>query len=79
MSLIKQTDVKNHLSPRYRTQIHVGEPVTQQPDATAGSSGFAKDFLAEHSFSAAAVATAEPVTGSIVYQTPTVSKGSAQV
>ena len=59
MSLIKQSDVKNHLSPRYRTKIHLCQPVSQ-PDATgysvgepdiikANPSNFAADFVAEHS------------------------------
>ena len=34
MSLIKKTDVKNHLSPRHRTEIHL-EPAIQ-----ADSTGF---------------------------------------
>ena len=33
MSLIDKTDVKNHLSARYRTQIHLTPPASQ-PDAT---------------------------------------------
>lgn len=33
MSLIKQTDVKNHLSARHRTEIHVARP-EDQSDAT---------------------------------------------
>ncbi len=36
MSLIKQSDVKNHLSPRHRTRIHLAEPASQ-PDATGFS------------------------------------------
>ena len=36
MSLIKKSDVKNHLSPRYRTKIHLCPPVSQ-PDATGYS------------------------------------------
>jgi hypothetical protein len=89
VSTIKKSDVKNHLSPGFRTKIHVC-PTVSQPYATdysvaepgavqAGPSDFAKDFLAEHSSSGAAVATAKPVTGSIVDQAPTVLKGSARV
>lgn len=33
MSLIKKADVKNHLSARHRTEIHV-IPMESQPDAT---------------------------------------------
>ena len=36
MSLIKKSDVKNHLSPHFRTKIHLCEPVSQ-PDATGYS------------------------------------------
>jgi len=36
MSLIKQSDVKNHLSPRFRTKIHLRQPESQ-PDATGFS------------------------------------------
>jgi hypothetical protein len=75
MSLIKQSDVKNHLSPQFRTKIHLCEPASQ-PDATgssvpepdaikADSSSFAQDFVAEHSSSVAAVPAADPVTGCV--------------
>ena len=36
MSLIKQSDVKNHLSSRHRTRIHLATPASQ-PDATGFS------------------------------------------
>lgn len=36
MSNIRQSDVKNHLSPRYRTQIHLCQPESL-PDATGFS------------------------------------------
>jgi hypothetical protein len=72
VSLKKQSDVKNHLSPRFRTQIHLCEPVSQ-PDATGFSetepeaiktepSIFAEDFVAEHSTSVSAAAPADGVT-----------------
>ena len=84
MSLIKQSDVKNHLSPRYRTKIHLCQPVSQ-PDATgysvaelgtieANPLGFADDFIAEHSSSGLAFAPTDPVTGSIRPQAPAASK-----
>jgi hypothetical protein len=38
MSLIKRADVKNHLSTRHRTEIHLHRPESQ-PDAT----GFAEE------------------------------------
>jgi hypothetical protein len=85
MSNIRRSDVKNHLSPRFRTKTHLSEPVSQ-PDATGFSgieletvkatrSNFDADFIAEHS-SGVAVAPAEPVTGSIRPQAPTVSKSA---
>jgi hypothetical protein len=75
MSLIKQSDVKNHLSPQFRTKIHLCPPESQ-PDATgfsaaepdaieANASGFAEDFVAEHSSSGVAIAPPSPVTGSV--------------
>jgi hypothetical protein len=59
MSNIRQSDVKNHLSARVRTKIHLCEPMSQ-PDATgfsgiepqatkAETSAFADDFVVEHS------------------------------
>jgi hypothetical protein len=75
MSQIRQSDVKNHLSPRFRTKIHLCDPASP-PDATghsapepgaiqANSSNFAQDFVAEHSAPGAAVAPLDPVTGPI--------------
>lgn len=43
MSLIKKSDVKNHLSPRHRRAIHFAVPASQ-PDAT-GFSGEQSDGL----------------------------------
>jgi hypothetical protein len=74
MSLIKKSDVKNHLSLRYRTQIHLSQPESQ-PDATGFSvvemgkvqsdrSTFAEDFVAEHSSSGKSIAAANRVIGS---------------
>jgi hypothetical protein len=37
MSLIKKADVKNHLSARHRTEIHL------QPDSQADATGFPHD------------------------------------
>lgn len=40
MSLHKQSDVKNHLSPRYRTKIHLCKPVLGAvPASTAPVTG----------------------------------------
>lgn len=41
MSLIKKSDVKNHLSPRHRTRIHLAAPASQTD--TMGFSGEQSD------------------------------------
>jgi hypothetical protein len=82
MSIVKKSDVKNHLSPRYRTKIHLS-----QPDATGFSGAepdvikenpatFSKDFTAEHSSIAIPVASADLLTGSTPPQSPLVSKSA---
>ncbi|MGA2571049.1 MAG: hypothetical protein ABSF23_11070 [Terracidiphilus sp.] len=82
MSLIKKSDVKNHLSPRFRTKIHLCQPdatgfSVAEPDAIkANPASFAGDFVAEHSSSGVAVAPTDPATGSIRPQTPTASKSA---
>jgi hypothetical protein len=85
MSNIRQSDVKNHLSPRFRAKIHLCDPVSQpdatgfsgaEPDATAIPSGFAKDFLAEHSSPGAAVVSAGKSAISTEPQTATKSKSA---
>jgi hypothetical protein len=86
MSFIDKSDVKNHLSPRLRTKIHLCVPVSQ-PDATgcsvaekdaiaASPSNFAQDFVAEHSSSGVAVAPPTPVTGSVGPPAAKVSKSA---
>ena len=88
MSNIRKSDVKNHLSPKFHTDIHL-VPAESLPDAThysaaepvaveASAPGFAKDFFGDHSSSGAAVAPAMPVAGSTSPQPPAVSK-NAQV
>lgn len=80
MSLVKKSDVKNHLSPRHRTQIHLCQPASQ-PDATgfsaaetgevqAGSSEFATDLVAEHASSGTVLAQCSPLAGSAGPQPP---------
>ena len=65
MSLIKKSDVKNHLSARHQNRIHIA-PVSQ-PDATGfsgtheapagtGGSVFNRDFTGDHTTSETAVA-----------------------
>lgn len=88
MSNIRQSDVKNHLSLRFRTKIHLCEPVSQ-PDATgfsgadpdaiaANPSGFSEDFVREHSSSSAIIeqdnSQGNPSLGSIGSQAPATSK-----
>jgi hypothetical protein len=86
MSQIGQSDVKNHLPPRFHTKIHLCDPVSQ-PDATgysepepdaikADSSTFARDFVAEHSSPVAAAAAGDWVTGSIRIHVATASKNA---
>jgi hypothetical protein len=82
MSLHKQSDVKNHLSPRYRTKIHLCPPVSDtsglsvaEPDAIKPVLlGFANDFLTEHSSSGPA--STGPVTGSISPQATAASRNA---
>lgn len=88
MSLIKKSDVKNHLSPQFRTKIHLCPPESQlnttgysaaEPGAIqANSANFADDFVAEHSSSGVIIASRDPVTGSVELPATKVSK-SAQV
>jgi len=86
MSLHKQSDVKNHLSPRFGTKIHLCKPVSDaaglsvtEPDAIkAVPLGFAEDFLAEHSSSGKGPASTGPMTGSINPQAPAASKSTRQ-
>jgi hypothetical protein len=40
MSLIKKADVKNHLSTRHRTEIHLCQPEDQPTVAVAFEEGF---------------------------------------
>lgn len=86
MSIIEKSDVKNHLSSRYRTKIHLCPPVSQSEAAgvsvaesdalKAKPSRFAEDFVTEHSSSHAAVAPTEQVTDSSSRQKPIVSKSA---
>jgi hypothetical protein len=86
MSLIRQSDVKNHLSPRFRTKIHLCQPESQ-PDATGFSaaepgaiettpSDFTADFVAEHSAAGATAASGGHLPGSFHPETPKVAKSA---
>ena len=84
MSLHKQSDVKNHLSPRFRAKIHLCKPVSGAVCLSAGEPdaieviplGFAEDILAEHSLPGEIPASTGPVTGSISPQAAAVSKNA---
>jgi hypothetical protein len=84
MSIVKKSDVKNHLSPFFRTQIHLCPPESQ-PDATgfsaaeadavqASALSFAEDFVQEHSTPGTVLAQDDPAMGSYGPQTPATSK-----
>jgi len=84
MSQIRQSDVKNHLSPRFRTKIHLCDPVSP-PDATgqsvpepeaiqANSSNFALDFVAEHSSPGVTAPPGAHLPGSFRPEAPAKSK-----
>jgi hypothetical protein len=86
MSLVKRSDVKNHLSPRFRTKIHLCESVSQ-PDATGFSSDepdtttpqpaeFADDFIGEHSSSGAAGAPSRQAPVAVRLQAPSTTKSA---
>ena len=83
MSLVKQTDVKNHVSPRRRSKIHLCHPeparrnrlLGAEPDAVqADPSDFAEDFVAEHSSPSTVRAQGTPLTGFFSPETPAASK-----
>lgn len=86
MSLTRKSDVKNHLSPRFRTKIHLCPPESQpdatgfsvaEPDATeAKLSIFAEDFVAEHSAPGAAAASGGHLPGSFRPETPRAAKSA---
>ena len=76
MSNIRQSDVKNHLSPRFRAKVHLCQPVSQ-PDATGFSGAdpgaieatpslFAEDFVAEHSSSGTTLAQDNSQSNSLI-------------
>ncbi len=86
MSNMQKSDVKNHLSPRFQTKIHL-VPAVSLPDATGissaesgadqpDSSGFARDFLADHSTSGATPTTGKPLPDPISSQLPAAAKSA---
>lgn len=85
MSVVKKSDVKNHLSPRYRTQIHLCQPESA-PDATdfsatetdalqSNSLNLSDGFAVEYSPSGIVVAPDNPQIDSIGPQAPAASRG----
>jgi len=86
MSQIRQSDVKNHLSPRFRTKIHLCDPASQpdatgysvpEPDAIKGAPlTFVQDFVAEHSSPSITAAPGDHFPGSFRPEAPAVSKSA---
>jgi hypothetical protein len=86
MSLVKRSDVKKPLSLKFCTKIHLWPPESQ-PDATgfsgaecdtdkANVSGFASDFVAEHSSPHGDAALPDHLPGSFQPEVPKVSKSA---
>lgn len=86
MSIFKKSDVKNHLSLRFRTKTYLNVPVSQ-PHATgitvalsgvtgANPSLFAEDYSAEHTTGGASSAPSANSTGSTGSQKPETSKSA---
>ncbi|HVU45036.1 MAG TPA: hypothetical protein VHD85_02855 [Terracidiphilus sp.] len=84
MSLTKKSDVKNHLSPRHRREIHLYRPESQ-PDPTGVSrveqdkietvpSDSTERFAEEHSSSDVPLEPADQLTRSVSSQRPKVSE-----
>jgi len=83
MSILKRSDVKNHLHAPFFPNAHV-----RQPDATAFSAAepaaikvapsllFAEDFIEEHSSSSVFAASTGPVTGAPAPQPLPASKSA---
>ncbi len=86
MSLVEKSDVKDHLSPDFRTKIHLCQPISQ-PDATGFSEEesdaikdnpptFSNDFTAEHSSVATPVASTDLLSDSTDPQLLAASKSA---
>lgn len=84
MSIVKKSDVKNHLSPRLHTQIHLCPPgsapdtdgysVAEADAVQASPVSFAEDFVQEHSSPDTVLAQGTPDLGSFGPQAPAASK-----
>ena len=85
MSFVERSDAEKPLSLKFRTKIHLCAPESQ-PDATgfseaesgtdkASLSGFAADFVAEHSSPGIAAST-DHLPGSLQPEVPKVSKSA---
>lgn len=81
MTLIKKSDVKNHLSARRYKGSPLHLVMTSQPDATgfsgtekstveAAPSGFMQDFTADHTTASKIVAQSDAAVDSFKAQTP---------
>jgi len=86
MSLTRKSDVKNHLSPRFRTETHLCAPAGLR-DATGCSvagpdaigtipTPFALDYSVEHTFAGRSSTTSANSTGSTDPQAPEIPKSA---
>lgn len=86
MSFLRKSDVNNHLSPRFRTELYLCPPKSQtnatsssvaEPDtANRSLSAFAEDFIAEHSSPGKDLAPVDPATNFIGLRAPAISKSA---
>ena len=73
MSLVKKSDVKNHLSPHYQKEIHLDRPLSE-PDATGFSVEEPARSDSEEQRQQASSIGLETSPGSVTTAAPTVSK-----
>lgn len=86
MSLPRKSDLKNHPSPRFRTEFYLCPPKSQteatsfslaEPDtADRRLSAFAVDFIAEHSSPGNDLVPVDPPTNSIGFRAAAISKSA---
>jgi hypothetical protein len=85
MSLTKKSDVKNHMSVRFRAKIHLGELVVLRDATDVATSettqreeaDFVQDFVGDHSSAARGGAPGVRPNGSISSTASPISKVSA--
>ena len=86
MSLLRKSDVKNHLSPRLRTEIYlcptrsrthaIGFSVAEPDTTNTSLPAFAEDFIAEHSSPGKDLVPADLATNSIGLPAPAIMKSA---